>query len=147
MNAPAKGNRGHVLVSKVGLDGHDRGAKVLARMLREEGFEVDYLGVRTTAEQLAQCARSRAVDVVAVSLLSGAHVEVAALVRGALDAAGLPHVPIAIGGLIPAGDIPALRASGVASVFTPGQADAGPQAISAAMDDLVSQARAAVQEG
>lgn len=132
-----------VLVAKVGLDGHDRGARVLARMLREEGFEVVFVGIRHTPEQVADVAITEEADVVGLSILSGAHVELAAAVRRALDARGLKHIPVAVGGLIPPTDGKVLRDSGVARVFHPGDSgiDAGP--ITQAMDELVGQARAA----
>lgn len=136
-------NRGRILVGKVGLDGHDRGAKVLARMLRDEGFEVSYLGVRSTASQVAQRAARDEVDVVAISLLSGAHLEVARAVRRALDECALQHVPIAIGGLIPERDVPILLEIGVARAFCPGRPENAPTRIPTAMDELVSAGRSA----
>jgi methylmalonyl-CoA mutase C-terminal domain/subunit len=141
MKSTTSSNRGRILVSKVGLDGHDRGAKVLARMLREEGFEVIYLGVRSTPDQVADTARQKWVDVVAISLLSGAHLEVAEAVRKALDARDLQHVTIAMGGLIPDDDVEALRSSGVARAFCPGKPDNTPEHIPAALDELVAQTR------
>src|SRR5258708_25403185 len=134
MRSTTSSNRGRILVSKVGLDGHDRGAKVLARMLREEGFEVAYLGVRSTPDQVADRDDQEWVDVVAISLLSGAHLEVAEAVRKALDARDLQHITIAIGGLIPDDDVEALRSRGVACAFCPGKADNTPQHIPAALD-------------
>lgn len=141
MDSTAPSNRGRVLVGKVGLDGHDRGAKVLVRMLREEGFEVSYLGVRSTPQQVADTALEKAVDVVAVSLLSGAHLELGGAVRRELDQRGLQHIPLALGGLIPARDVDALLKLGVARAFCPGQAENSPQRIPEAMDELVTQAR------
>jgi methylmalonyl-CoA mutase C-terminal domain/subunit len=132
-------------VAKVGLDGHDRGAKVLSRLLCDEGFEVIYLGVRNTAEQVAAAALQEWVDVVAVSILSGAHLEVARAVRQALDVQGLSHVAIAMGGLIPRHDAEALHALGVARCFHPGQ-DAGmPRVIAEAIEALVVQSRNAAE--
>ncbi len=136
------GRRGRILVAKVGLDGHDRGAKVLGRMLRDQGFEVVYLGVRNTASQVAAVALEEWVDVVAVSLLSGAHREAAKALRPALDAEGLRHVPLVMGGLIPAADAPALAALGVARCFPPGDGVAAdPVRLAQALDGLVAQAR------
>lgn len=134
------GPRGRILIAKLGLDGHDRGAKILTRLLRDEGFEVIYLGVRNTAEQVARVAMQEWVDVVGVSLLSGAHVELAHALRQALDSQGMKHVPIAIGGLIPAHDSEALSAVGVARCFHPGQ-DTEPTYIAEAMDELVTSSR------
>nr|WP_092068745.1 cobalamin B12-binding domain-containing protein [Dendrosporobacter quercicolus]NSL47211.1 cobalamin B12-binding domain-containing protein [Dendrosporobacter quercicolus DSM 1736]SDL80689.1 methylmalonyl-CoA mutase, C-terminal domain [Dendrosporobacter quercicolus] len=109
-----------VLVAKPGLDGHDRGAKVVARALRDAGFEVIYTGLRQTPEQIAEAALQEDVNVVALSLLSGAHPHlfprVVELVRGK----GMDDVLIVGGGVIPDADIPALKAAGVAGVFTPG---------------------------
>lgn len=136
-------SRGHILVAKVGLDGHDRGAKVLCRLLSDQGFEVTYLGVRSTAERVADVARDENADVVAISLLSGAHVEAAAMVRAALDARGLSHVTVAMGGLIPQCDAEALRAVGVARCFHPGQDMNAPSLVADAMEELVQQTRSA----
>src|SRR3982074_2777859 len=108
MDSIRSSNRGRILVSKVGLDGHDRGAKVLARLLKDEGFEVIYLGVRSSPEQVADTALQQRVDAVAISLPCGAHLEVAEAVRRALDARNLQHVTIAMGGLIPEDDVEAL---------------------------------------
>lgn len=109
-----------VLVAKPGLDGHDRGAKVVARALRDAGFEVIYTGLRQTPEQIAEAALQEDVNVVALSLLSGAHPHlfprVVELVRGK----GMNDVLIVGGGVIPDADIPALKDAGVAEVFTPG---------------------------
>ena len=109
-----------VLVAKPGLDGHDRGAKVVARALRDAGFEVVYTGLRQTPEQIAEAAMQEDVDVVAMSLLSGAHPhlfpKVVALVRGK----GMKDALIIGGGVIPETDIPALKEAGVSEVFTPG---------------------------
>ncbi len=134
-------NRGRVMVAKVGLDGHDRGAKVLSRMLREEGFEVVYVGVRHTPEQVAKFAAQERADVVGLSLLSGAHIELGGAVRRALDAVGLGHVPVAIGGLIPLSDAKALGAVGISKCFHPGQDFSDAERISEAIDKLVEQSR------
>lgn len=147
MNPGVRSNRGRILVGKVGLDGHDRGAKVLARMLAEDGFEVEYLGVRTTPGQLADAALEKRADVVAISLLSGAHVELSAAVRKALDGHGLRHVPVVVGGLIPKADVETLQAVGAARVFTRGQSDSGSERIFGAMDELVSLSRQTVPAG
>jgi methylmalonyl-CoA mutase C-terminal domain/subunit len=141
MDSIRSSNRGRILVTKVGLDGHDRGAKVLARLLKDEGFEVIYLGVRSSPEQVADTALQQRVDVVAISLLSGAHLEVAEAVRRALDARNLQHVTIAMGGLIPEDDVEALLRLGVARAFCPGKSDNTPDHIPAALDELVAQTR------
>ena len=138
----ARANRGRILVAKVGLDGHDRGARVLSQILMEEGFEVVYVGVRHTPLEVADAALREQVDVVGLSLLSGAHVQLSAAVRKALDERGLGHVPIAVGGLIPRSDAEALRTSGVAFASHPGDG-AGAAKISDELDTLVAQSRSA----
>ena len=109
-----------VLVAKPGLDGHDRGAKVVARALRDAGFEVIYTGLRQTPEQITEAALPEDVDVIALSILSGAHPhlfpKVVELVRGK----GMKDTLIIGGGVIPETDIPALKKAGIAAVFTPG---------------------------
>ena len=106
-----------VLVAKPGLDGHDRGAKVVARALRDAGFEVIYTGIRLTPEQIAKAALQDDVNVVALSLLSGAHNTLFPKVVELLKAEGLEVIG---GGVIPDADIPGLKAAGIAEVFTPG---------------------------
>lgn len=134
-------NRGRIVVAKVGLDGHDRGARVLARMLREEGFEVVFVGIRHSPDEVADITVAEEADVVGLSILSGAHVELAAAVRRALDARGLKHVPITVGGLIPRADCERLRQAGVARTFHPGDSGVEPQPVVAAMDALVGESR------
>lgn len=109
-----------VLVAKPGLDGHDRGAKVVARALRDAGFEVIYTGLRQTPEQIAEAALQEDVNVVALSLLSGAHNHLFPRVIGLLQEKGINDVLVIGGGVIPDADIPGLKAAGVAEVFTPG---------------------------
>ncbi len=109
-----------VLIAKPGLDGHDRGAKVLARGLRDEGFEVVYTGLRQTPEMIAAAALQEDVDVVGLSILSGAHMTLLPRVCAALRAEGLGDVLVTAGGIIPADDIPALQAAGVRAIFGPG---------------------------
>ncbi|HLN63540.1 MAG TPA: cobalamin B12-binding domain-containing protein [Symbiobacteriaceae bacterium] len=109
-----------VLVAKPGLDGHDRGAKVVARAFRDAGFEVIYTGLRQTPEQIAEAALQEDVDVVALSILSGAHNTLLPKTVQALRARGMDDVLVVGGGVIPAEDIPGLKAAGVAEVFTPG---------------------------
>ena len=109
-----------VLVAKPGLDGHDRGAKVVARALRDAGFEVVYTGLRQTPEEIAEAALQEDVNVVAMSLLSGAHPHLFPKVVNLLREKGMKDVLVIGGGVIPEGDIPALKDAGVAAVFTPG---------------------------
>ena len=109
-----------VLVAKPGLDGHDRGAKVVARALRDAGFEVIYTGLRQTPEQIAQAAADEDVNVVAMSILSGAHPHLFPKVVNLVREKGMKDTLIIGGGVIPAGDIPALKQAGIAEVFTPG---------------------------
>ncbi|MBQ2111001.1 MAG: cobalamin B12-binding domain-containing protein [Clostridia bacterium] len=109
-----------VLVAKPGLDGHDRGAKVVARALRDAGFEVIYTGLRQTPEQIAQAAADEDVNVVAMSILSGAHPHLFPKVVNLVREKGMKDTLIIGGGVIPDGDIPALKQAGIAEVFTPG---------------------------
>jgi methylmalonyl-CoA mutase C-terminal domain/subunit len=109
-----------VLVAKPGLDGHDRGAKIVARALRDAGMEVIYTGLRQTPEQIVEAAIQEDVDVVALSCLSGAHNYLFPRVVELLGQQGGADILVVGGGVIPEDDIPALRASGVKEIFTPG---------------------------
>ena len=109
-----------VLVAKPGLDGHDRGAKVVARALRDAGMEVIYTGLRQTVPQIVEAADAEDVNVVALSLLSGAHNTLFPEVVEALKARGMEDVLVIGGGVSPAGDIPGLKEAGVKAIFTPG---------------------------
>jgi methylmalonyl-CoA mutase C-terminal domain/subunit len=109
-----------VLIAKPGLDGHDRGAKVLARGLRDEGFEVIYTGLRQTPEMVVSAALQEDVDVVGLSILSGAHMTLLPRICAGLRERGLGDILVAAGGIIPDEDIPALQEAGVAAVFGPG---------------------------
>ncbi len=109
-----------VVVAKPGLDGHDRGAKVIARALRDAGFEVVYTGLHQTPEQVVQAVVQEDADAVGLSLLSGAHLTLVPKVVEQLAAQGLGNVLVVVGGIIPEADIPVLEAQGVAQVFTPG---------------------------
>lgn len=109
-----------VLIAKPGLDGHDRGAKVLARGLRDEGFEVVYTGLRQTPEMVASAAVQEDVDVVGLSILSGAHLTLLPRICELLRAEGLDDILVTAGGIIPEDDIEVLKAAGVAAVFGPG---------------------------
>ncbi len=123
-----------VLVAKPGLDGHDRGAKVIARALRDAGMEVIYTGLRQTPEMIAEAALQEDVDAVGLSILSGAHMVLVPRVLEALRACGLGQVPVFVGGIIPGEDLPALEALGVAGVFGPGTStDAIAEAIRGAL--------------
>ena len=109
-----------ILVAKPGLDGHDRGAKVVARAFRDAGFEVIYTGLRQTAEQIVSAAIQEDVDVIAMSLLSGAHGTLMPRVVKMLEGQDANDKLVIGGGVIPEDDIPDLKAAGVAEVFTPG---------------------------
>ena len=109
-----------VLIAKPGLDGHDRGAKVLARGLRDEGFEVVYTGLRQTPEMIATAALQEDVDVVGLSILSGAHMTLVPRVTALLGERGMGDVLVTVGGIIPDDDIAPLQEAGVAAVFGPG---------------------------
>jgi methylmalonyl-CoA mutase C-terminal domain/subunit len=109
-----------ILIGKVGLDGHDRGAKLLVRTLRDAGYEVIYTGIRRTPEQIVRTAIDEDVDVVGLSLLSGAHNELFARVADLLKEEGADDVVLVAGGTIPEKDIPRLTTLGFRYVFTPG---------------------------
>lgn len=111
-----------VLVAKPGLDGHDRGAKVVAQALRDAGFEVIYTGIRQTPQMIAEAALQEDVDVVGLSILSGAHMTLCPKVVELLRAQGQGHVLVIIGGIIPAEDVAPLQQAGIAAVFGPGTA-------------------------
>jgi methylmalonyl-CoA mutase C-terminal domain/subunit len=118
--ALAGGRPIRVLIAKPGLDGHDRGAKVLARGLRDEGFEVIYTGLRQTPEMIVAAALQEDVDVVGLSILSGAHQTQLPRICRALREAGMNDVLVLAGGIIPADDVPGLLEAGIARVFGPG---------------------------
>ena len=120
-----------VLVAKPGLDGHDRGAKVIARAFRDAGFEVIYTGLRQTPEQVVNAALQEDVDVVGLSVLSGAHMTLCPRIMELMKQQGLDDVMVLIGGIIPDQDISALKAQGVAEVFQSG----------ASTEDIVSFVR------
>jgi methylmalonyl-CoA mutase cobalamin-binding domain/chain len=110
---------GRVLVAKVGLDGHDRGVKVVARMLRDAGFEVIYLGLRQTPATVATAALQEDVDLVGLSMHSGGHLTLAPAVIDELRSRGL-QIPVVVGGIVPERDIETLRTAGVVAVLSPG---------------------------
>jgi methylmalonyl-CoA mutase, C-terminal domain len=109
-----------VLMAKPGLDGHDRGAKVVARALRDAGMEVIYTGLRQTPEQIVAAAAQEDVDAVGLSILSGAHLPICRRVVDLLREKGMAGVQVFVGGIIPAQDIPELKQMGVSEVFLPG---------------------------
>lgn len=109
-----------ILLAKPGLDGHDRGVKIIARALRDAGFEVIYTGLHQTPEMIAEAAIQEDVDLVGLSLLSGAHLTLFPAVIDELRTRGGGDIPIFGGGIIPDEDRPALLAAGVAEIFTPG---------------------------
>lgn len=122
------------IVAKPGLDGHDRGAKVVARAMRDAGMEVIYTGLRQTPEMIAEAALQEDVDVVGLSILSGAHMALAPRVIELLKVNGQEHVKVFIGGIIPDDDVPKLLELGVAGIYGPGTIT----------DDIVRDIRKAV---
>ena len=109
-----------VLIAKPGLDGHDRGAKIIARALRDAGMEVIYTGLRQTPEMIASAAVQEDVDVVGLSILSGAHNTLCPRLMELLRQKGMNDVTVVVGGIIPDADIPGLKQAGIAEVFLPG---------------------------
>ena len=128
-----------VLVAKPGLDGHDRGAKVIARALRDAGMEVIYTGLRQTPEMIAEAALQEDVSVVGLSILSGAHMALVPRILELLRANGLDDVRLFLGGIIPDEDVPALKAMGVAGIFGPGTST---EAVVAAVTGVVRGSQA-----
>jgi methylmalonyl-CoA mutase C-terminal domain/subunit len=118
MNETARRRR--VLIAKPGLDGHDRGAKVVARALRDAGMEVIYTGLRQTPEQIVAAAVQEDADVIGLSILSGAHMPICRRVLDLVQERKMDEVAVFVGGIIPTQDIPDLKALGVAEVFLPG---------------------------
>jgi methylmalonyl-CoA mutase C-terminal domain/subunit len=120
--SPGAGGRRkiRVVVAKPGLDGHDRGAKIIARALRDAGMEVIYTGLHQTPEQIAETVVQEDADAIGLSILSGAHMTLVPRIVDLLDEQGVEDVVITVGGTIPADDIPQLKELGVAEVFTPG---------------------------
>ena len=120
MSSPQSTRRYKVLVAKLGIDGHDRGAKVIARALKDAGFEVVYTGIRQTPEQVVMAAIQEDVDVIGVSILSGAHMHHMKKLMEKLREAGADDIPVVLGGTIPLPDIEPLKRLGVREVFLPG---------------------------
>jgi methylmalonyl-CoA mutase C-terminal domain/subunit len=130
-------DRIRVLIAKPGLDGHDRGAKVVARALRDAGMEVIYAGLRQTPEMIAEAALQEDVDVVGLSILSGAHMALVPRVLKLLCESGLNRVAVFVGGIVPDEDIPVLRQAGVRGIYGPG----------ASLDSIVADIRRVVGAG
>ncbi|MCB8985985.1 MAG: cobalamin B12-binding domain-containing protein [Ardenticatenaceae bacterium] len=126
-----------ILIGKPGLDGHDRGAKVVARALRDAGMEVIYTGLRQTPEMIVEAALQEDVDAIGLSILSGAHLPLTERVMALLRENDMADVPVFLGGIIPADDLPALEALGVTGVFGPG----------ASTEEIVALVRGAVERG
>ena len=124
-----------VLIAKPGLDGHDRGAKVVARALRDAGMEVIYTGLRQTPEMVAEAALQEDVDVVGLSILSGAHMALAPKVLELLKENGQDQVKVFIGGIIPDEDLPRLKEMGVTGVYGPGTST----------EEIIQEVKAAVE--
>jgi methylmalonyl-CoA mutase C-terminal domain/subunit len=136
MNEQASSRKIRVVVAKPGLDGHDRGAKIIARALRDAGMEVIYTGLHQTPEQIAATVIQEDADAIGLSILSGAHMTLVPKVVTLLREQGVEDVVLTVGGTIPADDVPELKALGVAEVFTPG----------ASTDEIVEFVRSAVAE-
>jgi methylmalonyl-CoA mutase C-terminal domain/subunit len=126
-----------VLVAKPGLDGHDRGAKVVARALRDAGMEVVYTGLRQTPEMISEAALQEDVDVVGLSILSGAHMALAPRIMELLRSNGQSGVLVFIGGIVPDEDVPRLKEMGIHGIYGPG----------ASTEDIVKDIRQAVENG
>lgn len=109
-----------VVIAKPGLDGHDRGAKVIARALRDAGMEVIYTGLRQTPEMIVSAALQEDADVIGLSILSGAHMHICPRIMDLLKAQGLDDVMVVVGGIIPDQDLPKMHAMGITGVFIPG---------------------------
>ena len=117
---PATGRKIRVVVAKPGLDGHDRGAKIIARALRDAGMEVIYTGLHQTPEQIVETVIQEDADAVGLSILSGAHMTLVPRIAELLSEQGVEDVVLVVGGTIPADDIPELKRLGVSEIFTPG---------------------------
>ena len=113
-------NKIRIIMAKPGLDGHDRGIKILARAFRDSGMEVIYLGLRQTPEMIVNAAIQEDVDVVGLSFLSGAHMELVPLITAGLEERGMGHTLVVLGGIIPDDDQSSLKAIGVDEIFGPG---------------------------
>ena len=134
LRMPDTGSKIRVLVAKPGLDGHDRGAKVIARALRDAGMEVIYTGLRQTPAMIAEAALQEDVDVIGLSILSGAHMAIVPKILELLRANGMSDVRVFLGGIVPDDDVSTLKTLGVAGVFGPG----------ASTEDVIAAVREAV---
>jgi methylmalonyl-CoA mutase C-terminal domain/subunit len=143
MSGPTSDRPIRVLVAKPGLDGHDRGAKVVAAALRDAGMEVVYTGLHQTPPQVVEAAVQEDVEVVGLSMHSGAHGTLAPAVIAELERRDAAHMIVVVGGIIPDSDIPALEAAGIARVFTPGTPTTE---LAEWIRAAVTERRAAVQE-
>jgi methylmalonyl-CoA mutase C-terminal domain/subunit len=114
------GKKIKILVGKPGLDGHDRGAKVIALALRDAGMEVIYTGLHQTTDQIVRSALQEAVDVIGLSIMSGAHLPICRTIQEKIKAEGMDDIPIVVGGVIPKQDIPKLKEMGIRGVFPGG---------------------------
>ncbi len=126
-----------ILIAKPGLDGHDRGAKVVAHALRDAGFEVIYTGLRQTPEQIVKTAVQEDVDLIGLSILSGAHLQLTKKVIELMRKEGIENVPVFVGGIIPSEDVPLLLEMGVKRVFGPGTL----------LSQIVAEVKAILEEG
>ncbi|MEZ4539800.1 MAG: cobalamin B12-binding domain-containing protein [Chloroflexota bacterium] len=126
--------RPRVLIGKPGLDGHDRGAKVTARALRDAGMEVIYTGLRQTPEMVVEAALQEDVDAIGLSILSGAHMPLMARIMELMAENEMTDVPVFVGGIVPDEDVPRLQAMGVTAVFGPGTS----------LDDVIASFRQAI---
>jgi methylmalonyl-CoA mutase C-terminal domain/subunit len=124
-----------ILVGKPGLDGHDRGAKVVSLALRDAGMEVIYTGLHKTLEQIVRTAVQEAVDVIGLSLMSGAHLPICRRLRELMKAEGIEDIPVVVGGVIPKQDVPKLRQMGVKGIFPGGTS----------FDEMVAEIRSAAE--
>ena len=136
-SAPQSGRKIRVVVAKPGLDGHDRGAKIIARVLRDAGMEVIYTGLHQTPEQIVATVVQEDADAIGLSILSGAHMTLVPRVVELLAEQGVEDVVITVGGTIPSEDIPELKKLGIAEVFTPG----------ASTQEIIDFVRSAVRPG
>ncbi len=126
-----------ILIAKPGLDGHDRGAKVVAHALRDAGFEVIYTGLRQTPEQIVRTAVQEDVDLIGLSILSGAHLQLTKKVIEMMRKEGIENIPVFVGGIIPSEDVPELLKMGVRRVFGPGTL----------LSEIVKEVKAILEEG
>jgi methylmalonyl-CoA mutase C-terminal domain/subunit len=124
-----------ILVGKPGLDGHDRGAKVVSLALRDAGMEVIYTGLHKTLEQIVRTAVQEAVDVIGLSIMSGAHLPICRRLRELMKAEGIEDIPVVVGGVIPKQDVPKLRQMGVKGIFPGGTS----------FDEMVAEIRSAAE--